>query len=197
MPDEPRAWRLEKLRLEREPPQHDDILRSIGEIVVAWNGLEASIRLLLEMLCGHSHTTKVLTSEMSAEQLSSTLRAISKLTEPAQIRGEIEFAGKKMDELRPYRNDYLHGIQYSGVSGDKLGARIKNQSAKGGVLRLHDQVFDAYDMFLVKESMEGLSAHTLELYFWLLLHRNKGTPSALPQRPAFPTLHSRNLRTVP
>ncbi|MBZ9808113.1 hypothetical protein [Mesorhizobium sp. ESP-6-2] len=197
MAGEPRRWQTEKLRLEREPPQHDDILRSIGEIVIAWNGVEASIRLILEFLCGPSAVTQVMTAELTAEQLSNSLRAVGKIAAPDEINDNIEFICVAMNEQRPYRNDYLHGIVYSAPGTEGLGAQIKNKSSRSGQLRLHDQVIDAYEMFLTKEAMILLSGHALEVYSWLWLHRNKGTLSTLPQRPTFPKLHSRRLRNWP
>jgi hypothetical protein len=195
MGGEPREWQMVKQKFEREPPQHDDILRMLGEIVICWNNLEGVARHLLVNLCEGSRTIDVLTAQLTCEQMTFALSAAAKLSAPTKLVGEIEFVANQMHDLRNYRNDYVHGITYSGAEGGGLGAKINNVKARGHLTK-HEQVVSPYDMYLVKEAISRLGIYAFEISAMLMFPENMGTPLTSPQRPVLPKLHSRNLRKV-
>lgn len=167
----------------------------LGSIVIAWNNMEAIIREVLIQIRGLSRETRLSVLDMVSEAVSIALKDESKIHPSEIVRSELKFLSSKLDFARPYRNDYIHGVTYTGHNDDrKMGIRVLNFRNKEGVIRKQDQVIDPYDMYLVEEYMNLLSSYAFEFYSMLSLNRIKGNPFCKLERPVLPELHPRQFR---
>lgn len=195
-PQPPREWAIVRAQFQAEPPQHEDIMRLLGETIAAWNNLESLARGTLRWLYGHPPAIDALTIELTTEGLANALKAAAKLIASEEVEADIVFLASTMDELRPYRNDIVHGAHTSGWSDDQHGLKIRKKSAKGHI-KVYDTVVSAYDLYLVKEAIMQLGLHAADVGFSLLAHHSTGKPLEPAQKRAFPTLYLRAHQKVP
>jgi hypothetical protein len=98
-------------------PEHILFLARLGEIVVSWNQLQASLQLMVYRLAG-GHRADILTAHMGAVSLSDGLRTLSTEFGPEELREHIAHFLELFDRLRAYRNHYVHAVLMIGRSDE-------------------------------------------------------------------------------
>lgn len=153
------GWTRELTELENE------LCRSLGEVVVFWNHIEQSFKMLLHRathLGGPDGRLWSLITHLSPVQLRDALIAISEDHEP--VRAEhLRHCARVFDREREYRNHYVHGPLTFRTTDSESSGVISNMAARGGSLRVQHGSVTAEELREYLNRLGALQSYIGEL----------------------------------
>ncbi|MGV0878038.1 hypothetical protein V6767_12910 [Martelella sp. FLE1502] len=164
--------------------EEQKLLASIGNVVVDWNALEASMELLVYTLSGGGKHIDVLTAHMNNTMLLDAFRTLANDFAPEEYRDDLEFIATMFDRLRSYRNYYVHGIKAVTRKGGRSGPPIgvsQSVSARSR-LKLHQAVIEIHELEEISRHLNEAKRY-VDLTFGHLSGIAARPGSKLPSRP--------------
>ncbi|NKM59274.1 hypothetical protein GFL21_33195 [Rhizobium anhuiense] len=135
--------------MHRDPTEAEkEFLAKIGEILLDWNVLEATIELITYRLAGGGNHIDVLTAHLGNVAMTDALKTLANEFGPEDLRDDILHTADLFDRLREYRNYYVHGIRLLAHKGDTSGPIVglsQSTTAKSR-LRLHQAMIGIEDL---------------------------------------------------
>lgn len=108
----------------------------VGRMLADWNSLEADVVEMIGLVSGAAPTTKILTAHMSSQAICNALKALAMHRLPSDISDHVVHAVEVFEQLRAYRNHFVHGITAVISDGPDAAAMTHGLriNAKGEVL---------------------------------------------------------------
>jgi hypothetical protein len=174
---------------------------SLGGVVVFWNHVESTFRLLLHFVArgprglAIAHRLDVLIANLGNVSLAEALKAIADDCE-AELRDHLQHCAALFDALRIYRNYYVHGPITFHSTQDTTAAFVQQMTAKGGALKLHQGSVSTVQLDSFNDELSGLLMYTSHLISEVTQFE-KRPPLALLEKPPLPDkLELRRLRLI-
>jgi hypothetical protein len=150
----------------RELTEHEEeFCRALGEVVVFWNHVEQSFRILLQratFLGGPDGRLWSLIAQLTPVQLKDAMIAIS--PDHAPERGEhLKHCAALFDREREYRNHYVHGPLTFLTTEQASEALVAGVVARGGSLRVHQAKVSAAELTGFRNRLGALQSYIGEL----------------------------------
>ena len=145
--------------------QENEICRRLGEIVIVWNHVEQSFRILLHRathIAGPDGRLWSLIAHLTPIQLAASMAALSH-DHQDERRGHLAHCAKVFDREREYRNYYVHAPR-TFWSTDTMSHLIASSlSARGGSLVLRQSQIEAEELSAYLERLSVLQTYIGEL----------------------------------
>ncbi len=146
----------------RELTAHEiEICQNLGEIVVFWNHVEQSFRVLLQRathIGGPDGRIWCLIAQLTPVQLKDAMLAISSDHAPERAV-HLQHCAKVFDRERDYRNHYVHG-PLTFLSTDKSSSSlVSGVSARGGSLRVKTAEISATELTQFRDRLGALQIY--------------------------------------
>lgn len=114
----------------------NDLALALGHFVMRWNGVETSLRWMVDTIAGVGATGEILIARMSTIELCDVAVTLVIETKQGRLLDEVKHAVEFVDRLRNYRNYYAHEPTGTLVVTDiGLVAAAFRTSNKGGLRR--------------------------------------------------------------
>lgn len=113
-----------------------DMYALMGRMIADWNSLEADMIEMVGLVSGAPKTTNILTAHMSSQAICNALRALAMNRLSAEISDHVVHAVDVFEQLRAYRNQFVHNITAVISDGPDAAAMTHGRrvNAKGQVL---------------------------------------------------------------
>ena len=145
--------------------QENEICRGLGEIVIVWNHVEQSFRILLHRathIAGPDGRLWSLIAHLTPIQLAASMAALSH-DHQDERRGHLIHCSKVFDREREYRNYYIHAPR-TFWSTDTMSQLVASSlSARGGSLVLKQSQIEAGELSAYLERLSVLQSYIGEL----------------------------------
>lgn len=149
----------------------------LGSIIINWNNLEKSSKLLLGHLLGNPKGIQSVTNELKGQSLWHALRAASTHCQHGEISTNIIQLSKAIEYLNEHRNYYVHGA----ISKNGESLVLQSEYAKGEV-RHYEDAIDKWEMWQIASDCEDIGMDAINLIAYLLLKKTG-------QHPELPDMH--------
>jgi len=145
--------------------QENEFCRALGEVVVFWNHVEQSFRVLLQratFLGGPDGRIWSLIAHLTPVQLKDALISIS--SDHAPERGaHLRHCAEIFDREREYRNHYVHGpLTFLTTEQASIGV-VEGVIARGGSLRVQQAFISAAELSSYRDRLGVLQRYIGEL----------------------------------
>jgi hypothetical protein len=135
--------------------QEDEFCRALGEVVVFWNHVEQSFRVLLQratFLGGPDGRIWGLIAHLTPVQLKDALIAIAADHEPERA-AHLRHCATLFDREREYRNHYVHGpLTFATTELASIGV-VESVIARGGSLRVQQALISAAELTTYRDRL--------------------------------------------
>ena len=150
----------------RELTEHEnEFCRSLGEVVVFWNHVEQSFRVLLQratFLGGPDGRIWGLIAHLTPVQLKDAMIAISSDHAPER-EAHLRHCAALFDREREYRNHYVHGPLTFLTTEQASEALVSGVVARGGSLRVQQARVSAAELTAYRDRLGALQRYIGEL----------------------------------
>lgn len=108
----------------------------VGRMIADWNSLEADMIGMVGLVSGATATTNILTAHMSSQAICNALKALSIGRLREDVAEHVIHAVDVFEQLRSYRNQFVHGITAVISEGPEAAAMTHGRrvNARGEVL---------------------------------------------------------------
>lgn len=145
--------------------QENEFCRVLGEIVIVWNHVEQSFRILLHRathIAGPDGRLWSLVAHLSPIQLSASMMALSHDHEAVR-REHLVHCAKVFDREREYRNYYVHGPRTFWSTNEASGLIASALSVRGGSLTLRQSKISIDELVAYRDRLAALQNYIGEL----------------------------------
>ena len=108
----------------------------VGRMIADWNSLEADMVEMIGIVSSAPDTTNILTANMGSQGICNSLKALAIERLPNEVADHVLHAVNVFEQLRSYRNQFVHAI--TAVISDGPGAAAmthgRRVNARGEVL---------------------------------------------------------------
>ena len=145
--------------------QEREFCRALGEVVVFWNHVEQSFRVLLHratFLNGPDGRLWGLIAHLTPVQLKDALIAIAADHAPER-EAHLRHCAALFDREREYRNHYVHGpLTFATTDLESIGV-VEGVVARGGSLRVQQALVSAAQLTSYRDRLGALQRYIGEL----------------------------------
>lgn len=108
----------------------------VGRMIADWNSLEADMVEMIGIVSGAPDTTNILTANMGSQGICNSLKALAIGRLPEDIADHIRHAVDVFEQLRSYRNQFVHAITAVIIDGPDAAAMTHGRrvNARGEVM---------------------------------------------------------------
>ena len=150
----------------RELTGHEDeICRALGEVVIRWNHVEQSFRILLQRathLGGSDGRIWSLVAHLTPVQLKDAMIALSD-DHAENRRDHLVHCSKLFDREREYRNHYVHGPLTFLTTDASSSALASTVTARGGNLSRRSATIGVSELMGFRDRLKTLQSYIGEL----------------------------------
>jgi hypothetical protein len=150
----------------RELTEHEKAFcQALGEIVVFWNHVEQSFKMLLQRgthIGGPDGRLWSLIAHLSPVQLRDAMIALSEDHDEAR-REHLRHCALLFDREREYRNHYVHGPMTFLTTDEASAAFVSTLSARGGTLRVQRAQVTAAELVTYRDRLGALQVYIGEI----------------------------------
>jgi hypothetical protein len=150
----------------RELTEHEkDFCQALGEVVVFWNHVEQSFRILLQRathIGGPDGRLWSLIAHLTPVQLKDAMIALSS-DHDAERQTHLKHCAALFDREREFRNHYVHGPLTFLTTEHASEALVSGVVARGGTLRLHQAKVTAAELIAFRDRLGALQSYIGEL----------------------------------
>lgn len=153
------GWGRELTELENE------FCRALGEVVVFWNHVEQSFRVLLQratFLGGPDGRIWSLIAHLTPVQLKDAMIALS-VDHAPEREVHLRHCAALFDREREYRNHYVHGPLTFTTTDQMSKGVIEGVMARGGSLRVQQALVDTAELTAYRGRLASLQRYIGEL----------------------------------
>jgi hypothetical protein len=145
--------------------QEQEFCCALGEVVVFWNHVEQSFRVLLQratFLGGPDGRIWSLIAHLTPVQLKDGLIAIAADHAPER-EAHLRHCAAIFDREREYRNHYVHGpLTFLTTEQESIGV-VEGVVARGGSLRVQQALVSAAELTTYRDRLSALQRYISEL----------------------------------
>lgn len=142
-----------------------EFCRALGEVVVFWNHVEQSFRVLLHratFLGGPDGRIWALVAPLTPVQLKDAMMALS--ADHAPDRAEhLRHCALMFDREREYRNHYVHGPLTFLTTESSSEALVSAVTSRGGSLRIHQAKVSSTELQEFRDKLGVLQTYIADL----------------------------------
>ena len=150
----------------RDLTEHEnELCRALGEVVIFWNHVERSFRILLQRathLGGSDGRIWSLVAHLTPVQLKDAMIALSG-DHADDRRDHLIHCAKLFDREREYRNHFVHGPLTFLTTDASSSALVSTVTARGGDLSHRRAKIDAKEIMQFRDRLDDLQAYIGEL----------------------------------
>jgi len=150
----------------RDLTEHEqELCGALGEVVIFWNHVEQSFRVLLQRatLLGEAEGRLwSLIAHLTPVQLKDAMIAIAADHAPDR-ETHLRHCGLLFDREREYRNHYVHGPLTFNTTDNASEALVLGVVARGGALRLHGATISVTELVAYRDRLGALLSYISEL----------------------------------
>lgn len=150
----------------RELTEHEkDFCQALGEVVVFWNHVEQSFRILLQRathIGGPDGRIWSLIAHLTPVQLKDAMIALSFDHDPER-QAHLKHCAALFDREREFRNHYVHGPLTFLTTEQASEALVSGVVARGGTLRLHQAKVTAAELIAFRDRLGALQTYIGQL----------------------------------
>ena len=108
----------------------------VGRMIADWNSLEADMVEMIAVVSGAAETTNILTAHMGSQGICNSLKALAIGRLPKDVADHVLHAVDVFEQLRSYRNQFVHAITAVISDGPEAAAMTHGRrvTARGEVL---------------------------------------------------------------
>jgi hypothetical protein len=103
----------------------------VGRMIADWNSLEADMVETIGVVSGAPDTTNILTTNMSSQGICNSLKALAIGRLPADVTDHVLHAVNVFEQLRSYRNQFVHAITAVISDGPEAAAMTHGRRVNG------------------------------------------------------------------
>lgn len=146
-------------------PHENEFCQALGEVIVFWNHVEHSFRVLLQRathIGGSDGRLWSLIAQLTPVQLKDAMIAISADHAPER-EGHLKHCAALFDREREYRNHYVHGPLTFLTTEKASEALVSGVVSRGGALRVHQSKVTAIELVSYRNRLGALQIYIGEL----------------------------------